>query len=143
MTMWLFSVMIIPILLIMRDELKIPLRYINCDNDSPAFKVGGKNILVMVNCQYGTGNVKKLAADTIAIIDHHVKEIPEPPLSDRRPFLGSCSTLVWCLLCDAGFDFKNHLEAGTALYYGLYKDICLVISGTILQSAVMISKTHM
>jgi phosphoglycolate phosphatase len=29
---------------------------------------------------------------------------------------------VWHLLCDAGFDFKNHLDVGTALYYGLYPD---------------------
>jgi len=109
-------------LLLMVVELKIPLRFIKRDDDSSVFEGKGKNILVMLDCQYGAGNVKKLAADEIAIIDHHVKEMPETPLSDIRPFLGSCSTLMWHLLCNAGFDFKNHLDVGTALYYGLYTD---------------------
>ena len=109
-------------LLLMVDELKIPLKFIERDNSSPVFKSSGKNILVMVDCQYGAGNVKKLAADEIAVIDHHVKEMPEPPLCDIRPFFGSCSTLVWILLSDAGFEFRNHLDVGIALYYGLYTD---------------------
>ena len=109
-------------LLLMAVELKIPLKFIKRDDNSPVFTDNEKNILVMVDCQYGAGNVKKLVAKEVAIIDHHVKEVPEPPLSDIRPFLGSCSTLMWCLLCDAGFDFKNHLDVGTALYYGLYTD---------------------
>jgi len=109
-------------LLLMRDELKIQMRFIGRNDDTPIFNKNVKSILVMVDCQYGAGNVKKLAADEVAVIDHHVKEMTEKPLSDIRPFLGSCSTLMWRLLCDAGFDFKNHLDVGTALYYGLYTD---------------------
>jgi len=109
-------------LLLMIVELKIPLKFIKYDDNSPVLKGNGRNILIMVDCQYGAGNVKKLAADEVAVIDHHVKETPEPPLSDIRPFIGSCSTLVWHLLCNADFDFKNHLDVGTALYYGLYTD---------------------
>ena len=109
-------------LLLMTIELKIPLRFIKKDDDTPVFSDTGKNILVTVDCQYGTGNVKKITADEIAIIDHHIKEKPEPPLSDIRPFLGSCSTLMWRLLKEANFDFNDHLDVGTALYYGLYTD---------------------
>ena len=109
-------------LLLMTNELKIPLRFIGRNDEAPVFDAGQKSILVMVDCQYGAGNVKKLAADEVAVIDHHVKEITELPLIDIRPFLGSCSTLVWRLLCDVGFNFRNHLDVGTALYYGLYTD---------------------
>jgi len=109
-------------LLLMIVELNIPLKFIKRDEDPAIFEGRGKNILVTVDCQYGAGNVKKLVTNEFATIDHHVKERPEPPLSDIRPFLGSCSTLVWHLLCHAGFDFKNHLDVGTALYYGLYTD---------------------
>ena len=109
-------------LLLMTEELKIPLRYISKNTNEDIFETSEKNIIVTVDCQYGAGNVKKLSADEIAIIDHHIKEVDEPSLCDIRPFLGSCSTLMWRLLCEAGFDFKNHLDAATALYYGLYTD---------------------
>jgi phosphoglycolate phosphatase len=109
-------------LLLMAVELKIPLKFIKYDDNSPIFEGNGKNILITVDCQYGIGNVKKFAADEVAIIDHHVKESSVPSLSDIRPFLGSCSTIMWHLLYNAGFDFKNHLDVGTALYYGLYTD---------------------
>ena len=109
-------------LLLMKNELKIQMRFIKGSDESLIFENGMKSILVMVDCQYGAGNVKKLSAGEVAVIDHHAKEMTEPPLSDIRPYLGSCSTLVWRLLCDAGFDFKNHHDVGTALYYGLYTD---------------------
>ena len=109
-------------LVLMADALRIPLRYISRDSDEAATANGQSSLLVTVDCQYGAGNVKKLASDHVAVIDHHIPEIAEPPLCDIRPHLGSCSTLVWRLLLDAGFSFKDHIDAGTALYYGLYTD---------------------
>ena len=109
-------------LLLMEEALHIPLRYISRDADETVLDADGKTLLVTVDCQYGAGNVKKLAADEIAVIDHHIIETPAPRLCDIRPFLGSCSTLVWQLLKEAGFSFKDHPDVGTALYYGLYTD---------------------
>ena len=115
-------------LLIMATELRIPLQYIPRDADESAlagftgFDINANTLLITVDCQYGAGNVKKFAADNIAIIDHHSKEVPEPPLCDIRPYLGSCATLVWKMLCEAEFPLKDHLDVSTALYYGLFTD---------------------
>ena len=109
-------------LTLLQDALNIPLTYISRDAEETVLDLTGHTLLVTVDCQYGAGNVKKLAADTVAIIDHHVADAPESPLCDIRSFLGSCSTLVWRLLTDAGFSFKDRLDVGTALYYGLYTD---------------------
>jgi len=108
--------------LLMVTALNIPLQYIEKNADETALLSEEKTLLVTVDCQYGAGNVKRFAADEVAIIDHHVLEMPEPALSDIRPFLGSCSTLIWQLLCNEGFTFKDHLDVGTALFYGLYTD---------------------
>ena len=109
-------------MVLLKEELNIPLIYIDRDAEETVLDIKSRTLLVTVDCQYGAGNVKKLAADAVAIIDHHFKEVPEPPLSDIRPFVGSCSTVVWRLLADADFSFKDHMDVGTALYYGLYTD---------------------
>jgi len=109
-------------LTLMVEALGIPMRFIRRDADETVIESNGRTLLVTVDCQYGAGNVKKLAADEIAVIDHHVREMTEPQLCDIRPYLGSCSTLVWRLLCDAGFSFKENIDVGAALYYGLYTD---------------------
>jgi len=113
-------------LLLMLTELAIPLRYIArdmCDTSDELKSLNQKNsLLITVDCQYGSGNVTKLTAENVAIIDHHFREVPESPLYDIRPFLGSCSTLVWHLLNEANFPLKDHLDVSTALYYGLYTD---------------------
>ena len=109
-------------LTLLKEALSIPMQYISRDADESVLENGGKTMLVTIDCQYGAGNVKKITAGEFSIIDHHVMEVPETRLCDIRPFLGSCSTLVWQLLLDAGFIFKDHLDIGTALYYGLYTD---------------------
>lgn len=78
-------------------------------------------ILITSDCQYGAGNVKKIPAANVAIIDHHTAEIKDVPMSMIRPEMGSCSTLVWMMLKEAGYsDFDDKLS--TALYFGLYCD---------------------
>ena len=106
-------------LCLMVDKLKIPVEYIQPRNQGPTLVEG---LLITVDCQYGAGNVTGLAARNIAIIDHHQVEIEDVDLSVISPNLGSCSTLVWKLLVDEGFDVDNVENLGTALYYGLYTD---------------------
>lgn len=81
-----------------------------------------KGLLITVDSQYGAGNVTKLPAENIAVIDHHQMEINDGPLYEIRSNLGSCSTLVWKLMKDEKFDFTKEKHLGTALYYGLFSD---------------------
>lgn len=79
-------------------------------------------LLLMVDCQYGTGNVTKFEAEHVAVIDHHQVEMKEDELCEIRPELGSCSTLCWKLMLDEGYDVNADINLSTALYYGLFKD---------------------
>ena len=118
---------------LMLSELEIEARYI--PKSDSQFSVLNSQLLLIVDGQYGAGNVKKFNAANVAVIDHHIQETPVqetqpsaqgtlPPVRqhDIRPFLGSCSTLVWQLLKNAGFDMAKHRDVSTALYYGLYTD---------------------
>lgn len=105
-------------LVLMKDMLNIPITYVPLGKASDE----RSGLLITVDCQYGAGNVTKLKADTIAIIDHHQIEIEDVPLSMIRPGLGSCSTLVWKMLLDAGYEITDEDGLGTALYYGLFTD---------------------
>ena len=80
-----------------------------------------KGLLITVDCQYGAGNVTRLEAENVAIIDHHQQEITNVELSRIRSTLGSCSTLVWKMLLEEGYKLEDSV-VGTALYYGLYTD---------------------
>ncbi len=102
-----------PNLLKMLHLLRIPLEY----RPHPDAWSG---LLIMADCQYGAGNVTRVEAGQVAVIDHHIQECPPPPLHDIRPYLGSCATLVWKLLEDAQFSIDSMLA--TALYYGLLTD---------------------
>ena len=110
-------------LLLMVDKLNIPIIYIEDTKayaeQSKAAKTSG--LLITVDCQYGAGNVTSLPAEDVAIIDHHQTEITDVEKSEINPHLGSCSTLVWSMLRDAGYRIEDS-KVGTALYYGLYTD---------------------
>ncbi len=106
-------------LCLMVDKLLIPVEYVKPEKNT---RIHMEGLLITVDCQYGAGNVTGLTADEIAIIDHHQVEIDNVPLSIISPKLGSCSTLVWKLLKQAGFRIDDENGLGTALYYGLYTD---------------------
>lgn len=110
-------------LCLMLDHLKIPLEYIGRPDelvkDAPEQKLPG--LLITVDCQYGAGNVTKIPAENVAIIDHHQVEIRDVEMNEINPQLGSCSTLVWNMLREEGFQITDS-KLGTALYYGLYTD---------------------
>lgn len=101
------------------EELKLPLEYLSLQQAQEE-KLEG--LLITVDCQYGAGNVTKLTADEIAIIDHHQVERQDVALSRIQPNLGSCSTLVWKMLTEEQFPVCDDNWLGTALYYGLYTD---------------------
>lgn len=100
---------------LMLDKLDINIEY-RADNT-----VHIDGLLLMVDCQYGAGNVTKFTADEVAVIDHHQVEMEETELCEIRSDLGSCSTLCWKMLADVGYSVTN-VNVGTALYYGLYTD---------------------
>ena len=101
---------------LMIEKLQIPIRYLPPSNERI------KGLLIMVDCQYGTGNVTRFESDDVAVIDHHQVEAQEVEYSFIRPDLGSCSTLVWYLLRQEHFPVNTDMNLGTALYYGLYMD---------------------
>ena len=105
-------------LCLMVDKLNLPVEYISPEEGKQPLE----GLLLTVDCQYGAGNVSKLSGEEVAIIDHHQVEIENVALSEIQPGLGSCSTLVWRMLAEAGFPIDDDNGLGTALYYGLYTD---------------------
>lgn len=102
-------------LTLMLSLLDIPITYVERQEET----IPG--LLITVDCQYGAGNVTKLPAEQVAIIDHHQVEITDVAMSRIEPTLGSCSTLVWKMFYEAGCRVTS-MRLGTALYYGLYTD---------------------
>lgn len=103
-----------PNLLLMLEKLGICLEHV-CE-------LPPCNLLILVDCQYGAGNVTRFTAPRVAVIDHHRQETRGTAFEDIRPGLGSCSTVVWDLLCKAHFPFDREPEVSQALYYGLFMD---------------------
>lgn len=110
-----------PNLVRMIELFKIPLAYYPETKSWPG-------LLVTVDCQYGAGNVSRMEAQAVAVIDHHIVERVLPELNIVKPHLGSCSTLVWSMLHEEGYfscdsvPSQEHTLLNTALYYGLFMD---------------------
>lgn len=104
-------------LVLMVDKLNIPIEYV---------KEGSLHLtdelLLTVDSQYGAGNITKIPAEHIGIIDHHQIEIHGIPDSLILSNFGSCSTVVWKLLCEEQLNPNDYPDLATALYYGLYSD---------------------
>ena len=96
-------------------ELKIPIEFVSNLKTKP-------DLLLLTDCQYGEGNVKKFLAKEIAVIDHHQVYGTLPKLNEVRSNLGSCCSIIWNLLKIE--DEETSIDEGiaTALYYGLYSD---------------------
>lgn len=103
-----------PNLKLMIDTLHIPIEHVT-ELDIP-------ELLITVDCQYGEGNIQSFPAKQVCILDHHIPVSEPPSLCDIRPHLTSCSTLIWHLLTEVGFNFSENLYVSTALYYGLLTD---------------------
>jgi phosphoglycolate phosphatase len=111
-----------PNLTLFIDKLQIPLEFFGNETPSASDILPGDPLLITVDCQHGAGNVKKIEADKVCVVDHHIIEKEDYISADIRPYLGSCATVVWLLLHEAGWDPDARNEVATALYYGLYMD---------------------
>jgi len=94
--------------------LKIPLTYVK--------SIEKAELLIYVDCQYGEGNVTKLDAGKIAVIDHHLQVTDKFNMGVVKSNLGSCATVIWELLRNEDYNFAAHTDVSTALYYGLFTD---------------------
>lgn len=104
-------------LMIMVKELDIPIEHvIYVEKEKTA------ELLVTVDCQYGEGNVTLYPAENIAVVDHHRVNRKLPKLSEVQSRLGACSSLVWQMLKEEGYEPNKKEALATALYYGLYTD---------------------
>ena len=101
----------------MIEQLDIPIEYVPTDRRE---KVEG--LLLTVDCQYGASNVTGIEADHVAVIDHHPLEIQDLEQYRVQSNMGSCTTLVWCMLKEENYPVSEDINIGTALYYGLYTD---------------------
>lgn len=102
-------------ILMMLDRLEIPLEYVS-GLPEPA------ELLVVVDGQYGEGNVTALPAVRVAVIDHHPDSGRTFDYKEIRSTYGSCATLVYQLLNETRFSVNADIGIATALYYGLYTD---------------------
>jgi bifunctional oligoribonuclease and PAP phosphatase NrnA len=97
--------------------LQIPVEQVAADFECP-------ELLITVDCQYGSGNLTLLKAPVVAVIDHHV---PDPKrLPNKFEYIksnyGSCATVIYQLLLETDYPLKTDTNVATALYYGLYMD---------------------
>lgn len=99
---------------LMIKELDIPIEHVT--------ELKNKDLLIMIDCQFDGGNVKKFETKNLAVIDHHQVCTKLPELSVVRPNVGSCSTIIYDLLNKEDYDFKKDNLLQTALYYGLMTD---------------------
>ncbi len=104
-------------LILMLERLFIPIEYV-----TPADMTLTDELLITVDCQYSAGNVTLIPAEHVAVIDHHQIEIESIDNALIMSNFGSCSTIIWQLLTEAGFDLSSHPNVSTALYYGLFTD---------------------
>lgn len=81
-------------------------------------------LLITIDCQDGESNVTSLPRKELAAIDHHRAECggknEKDVLREVRSDYGACSTILWSMLKDVGFELNKTLSS--ALYYGLYMD---------------------
>lgn len=104
---------------LMCQELEIPIEYVK---EQPEILNVKNSLLLTVDCQYGAKNVDRFEAPHVAVIDHHRIETEEAEMSMILPSYGACSTIIWKLLLDEGFNVNEDDKLATALYYGLYMD---------------------
>lgn len=101
-------------LVMLVSDLEIPIEHVD--------ELAPPELLLTVDCQYQGGNVIRFPARRVAVLDHHRVNTKLPALAEVRSNLGACSTLIWQLLKEEGYDVEGDKLLATALYYGLYTD---------------------
>lgn len=114
-------------LMLMVEKLHIPLEY------QPQMEDTVDGLLITVDCQYGAGNVTKIPAEEIAVIDHHPLEVICTERMRLQPNMGSCATLVWTMLrCNYNDDYQFaviHSQPCDPNVLGLISDFLLQVAG--------------
>ena len=98
----------------MMDALAIEARHVT--------KLPETELLLVVDGQYGEGNVQTFDAPEIAVIDHHYCVSNENENTFIKSEYQSCSTVVYELLLEEGYPVQENEKLRTALLYGLYMD---------------------
>lgn len=101
-------------LLLMIQMLSIPIEYVK--------SIDRPDLLVMVDCQYGEGNVSTFDAETIAVIDHHQFTGRNYEMMEILNNYASCCSIIYNMLQDENYNINADKNLATALYYGLYMD---------------------
>lgn len=107
--------------IIEKSNLKLMLRECGI-NLKYTHNISNPELLLLVDCQYGQGNVEKFDAENIMIIDHHIPviDLNDNYLIDNN--YQSCSTIIWNLLLEEKFPVNESPNLVIALLYGLYTD---------------------
>lgn len=95
-------------------ECGIPIQYVDNQPDC--------DLLLLVDCQYGQGNVTMFSAENIMIIDHHIRVVEDKADYLIKSDYQSCSTIIYELLLKEGYSVKEDKELSIAFLYGLYID---------------------
>lgn len=101
-------------LLYMIEHCEIPVRYVK--------ELPETELLLIVDGQYGQGNVKKFCAPEIAVIDHHICVQEENERTRIDSSYQSCSTIIWELLEEEGYPVNANEKLCVALLFGLFID---------------------
>lgn len=98
----------------MIEGCKIPVTYVD--------ELPVTQLLIIVDGQYGAGNVASFSAPAVAVVDHHIRTMEEHAYVLIKSHYQSCSTIVWELLEEEGYCVKNNEALRIALLYGLFTD---------------------
>ena len=79
-------------------------------------------LLLLVDCQYGQLNTVVFPVENVMIIDHHIKVVEDKEEYLIKSEYQSCSTIIYELLLEEGYDVKADEALTIALLYGLYID---------------------
>lgn len=95
-------------------ECGIPIQYVQSISDF--------ELLLLVDCQYGEGNVELFPAEEVMIIDHHIQTVEANDNYLIKSNYQSCSTLIFEMLKEENYPVKENEKLVVALLYGLYID---------------------
>lgn len=92
----------------------IPVKYVK--------ELPDTELLLIVDGQYGQGNVQRFEASEIAVIDHHMKVMIENDKTFINNSYQSCSTIIYELLKQEKYNILDRENLCVAFLYGLYTD---------------------
>lgn len=98
---------------------EMPISFVGSGED---ITIQDDELLLVVDAQYGAGNIAKIPAGNWAVIDHHPAFLENDKNILIKPDYQSCSTIIWELLMEKDFPVEENRNLKIALSYGLYTD---------------------